>query len=173
MEIIYNALKIFAGFIIGMIISLVFLRPPAPDPVIEYLPAPELSEWSIFQMAVIKTESEFNHLAVGHTKDVGLYQMTPIYVEELNRIQKMKNVPDSLLYNHLDAFDMKKSIEMFNFMQDAHNPSHSISIAVSRHNPGGNSIGYARKVFENMELMQKWEEVRKELLKYQTSCTDQ
>lgn len=176
-NILIGLLLIFFGLLVGMPLGAIFshkMQTPTKDveTIVEYQPTPELSEWSILQMAIIKTESEFNHLAVGQTKDLGLYQLTPIYVEEVNRILKMKNTPDSLLYNHLDAFDMRKSMEMFDIMQRHYNPTRNVSIAVLKHNPGGNSIGYAKRVHENIELMTKWEEVRKELLKYQILCTD-
>ena len=170
---LFGVLFFVIGLVLGMSIRVKAINDtPSVETVIDYQPAPELSEWGILQMAIIKTESEFNTLAVGNSKDLGLYQLTPIYVEEVNRILKMKNTPDSLLYNHVDAFDMKKSMEMFDIMQGHYNPTRNVSTAILKHNPGGNSIGYARKVHENITLMNKWEEIRKELLKYQMSCTD-
>ena len=170
------AIGVIASFVAGIILGVVFTytpKIPAPKPEKEYLPVPELSEWSLLQLAIIKTESEFNSLAVGATKDIGLFQMTPIYVEEVNRILKMQEVPDSLLYTHLDAFDDEKSFEMFDIMQGYYNPTHSVSRAILKHNPGGNAIGYAKRVHENMDLMRNWEDKRNKLLKYQMKCTDQ
>ena len=47
-----------------------------------------LSYWDIFTLALIKVESEYNNNAVSSVGAKGYFQMTPIYVKEVNRIHK-------------------------------------------------------------------------------------
>lgn len=121
-----------------------------------------LSDWDVLKMAIIKTESEFNPKAEGSSRDKGIFQITHIYVEDVNRIVHLKKL-DKGPYTHLDAFDVEKSLEMFDIMQDYYNPEHSLEKAIYLHNPGGESIGYPRKVKKNMEFIRNLEEVRKSL----------
>lgn len=43
-------------------------------------------EWDLFLKALILVESEGNPNVVGKSNDVGILQITPIYVKEVNRI---------------------------------------------------------------------------------------
>lgn len=125
--------------------------------------ADELDEWTVLTMAIMKTESEFDPSRIGATQDVGILQCTPIYVEEVNRILRMsEDSPKE--YSHLDAFDIQKSIEMFNIVQNYHNKEKSISKAITQHNPGGASIGYGKRVYDNIRFIRRMEEARRELL---------
>lgn len=117
----------------------------------------ELSEWQIMEMAIIKTESEFNPLAVGKTNDIGLFQITPIYIKEINRIVGEE------AFTHDDALDEGKSVTMFNLMQNKHNPTHDVDKAIKSHNPTA-SISYSIKVRKNMEFIREYEKIR-ELVK--------
>ena len=129
-----------------------------------YVTGEELNEWTVLQMAIMKTESNFDPGQIGNNGDVGVFQCTPIYVEEVNRILRMEGKEE---YSHLDAFDIDKSIEMFNIIQSYHNKEQSVSKAISQHNPKG--IGYAKKVYDNIRFIKRMEEARKELIKYQVS----
>lgn len=124
-----------------------------------YVEGEELSEWEILQMAIAKTESEYNPEAMGSSGDLGVFQITEIFVHEVNRLLGKEG------YTHLDAFDVEKSIEMFNIVQDGHNPDKSISKAIAVHNPGGNSIGYGKRVYQNLAFVKRYEEMRKILIK--------
>lgn len=124
-----------------------------------YVEGEELDEWTILQMAIAKTESEYNPEAMGSSGDLGVFQITEIFVHEANRLLGKE------MYNHLDAFDIEKSIEMFNVVQDGHNPDKSISKAIAVHNPGGNSIGYGKRVYQNLAFVKRYEEMRKILIK--------
>lgn len=130
-----------------------------------YVEGEELDEWTILQMAIMKTESEFDPTQIGSSQDLGVFQCTPIYVEEVNRILRMQE-GNQKEYSHLDAFDIRKSIEMFNIVQGYHNKEHSISKAILGHNPGGASIGYGKKVYDNIRFIKRMEEARKELIKF-------
>lgn len=114
----------------------------------------ELDEWEVLKLAIIKTESEFNPLAVGKTNDFGIFQITPIYVKEVNRILGEER------YIHEDAFIPMKSIEMFNIMQGKHNPHKDIERAISLHNPTATSA-YSVKVRKNMAEIERYETLRK------------
>lgn len=131
-----------------------------------YVAGEELSEWDMLQMAIMKTESEFDPTQIGSSQDLGVFQCTPIYVEEVNRILRMQE-GNQKEYSHLDAFDVRKSIEMFNIVQSYHNKEHSISKAITGHNPGGASIGYGKKVYDNIRFIKRLEEARQELIKYE------
>ena len=129
-----------------------------------YVEGEELDEWTILTMAIMKTESEFDPSRIGATQDVGIMQFTPIAVEEVNRILRLEGKEEE--YSHLDAFDIRKSIEMFNIIQGYHNKEQNISKAIHQHNPGGASIGYGKKVYDNIRFIKRMEEARKELIKF-------
>lgn len=129
-----------------------------------YVAGEELDEWTILTMAIMKTESEFDPSRIGATQDVGIMQFTPIAVEEVNRILRLEGKEDE--YSHLDAFDIRKTIEMFNIIQNYHNKEQNISKAIHQHNPGGASIGYGKKVYDNIRFIRRLEEARQELIKF-------
>lgn len=129
-----------------------------------YVEGEELDEWTILTMAIMKTESEFDPSRIGATQDVGIMQFTPIAVEEVNRILRLEGKEEE--YSHLDAFDIEKTIEMFNIIQSYHNKEQNISKAIHQHNPGGASIGYGKKVYDNIRFIKRMEEARKELIKF-------
>lgn len=130
-----------------------------------YIEGESLSEWTTLTMAIMKTESEFDPSRIGATQDVGIMQFTPIAVEEVNRILRLEGKEDE--YSHLDAFDIGKTVEMFNIIQSYHNKEKNISKAIHQHNPGGASIGYGKKVYDNIRFIKRLEEARKELIKYE------
>lgn len=121
---------------------------------IETLAEEPLSDWQIFQIALAKTESEFNFNAKGTSQDHGVLQITPVLVKEVNRLQK-----DSA-YCHKDAFDPEKSFEMFEIIQFYYNPNCKIDRAISIWNPKGEAIGYPKKVQKNIEFVKNYEIVR-------------
>lgn len=120
-----------------------------------------LTDWSIMQLAIIKVESEYDPSAIGKAGDYGLYQITGIYTDEVNRI-----VGDSV-FSHEDAFDPYMAMDMFGIYQSHHNGSHDIDKAIYLHNPKGYDRGYSSKVMCNMEEMKKYEELRKNFIKRQ------
>ena len=130
-----------------------------------YVAGEELNEWAILTMAIMKTESEFDPSHIGATQDVGIMQFTPIAVEEVNRILRLEGKEGE--YSHLDAFDIRKTIEMFNIIQNYHNKEQNISKAIYQHNPGGASIGYGKKVYDNIRFIKRMEEARQEIIKYE------
>ena len=169
--IIYWILAIIASFCIGWGLGTSIQSQKNESKLVEkvvekvYTEKEELSEWSILQLAIMKTESEFDPGAIGASQDLGVFQQTPIFIEEVNRILRLKG--EKKEYTHLDAFDVQKSIEMFNIVQDYHNREHSISKTFTVQNPGGASIGYGKRVYDNIRFIKRLEEARKEVLKYE------
>ena len=115
----------------------------------------ELSDWNKLILAISLTESHFNPDAKGKDGDSGHLQLVPIYVAEVNRLYNTD-------YTIEDAFDIGKSVEMFNLLQDHYNPSHDINAAIRYHN---RSSAYKAKVVENYNLICRMEKVREELVK--------
>lgn len=105
----------------------------------EYIIPPELDDWEILLLALIEVESEGDQFAIGKTNDLGILQITPIYVKEVNRILRGD------FYFLEDRTDIDKSLEMFEVYQSHHNPSKDIHRAIKIHNPGAGQW-YTNKV---------------------------
>lgn len=103
-----------------------------------------MSEWQIFTLAIIDVESNSNPLAIGKKDDVGILQITPIYVEEVNRLQTRTT------YYLSDRYDIEKSLEMFGIMNFFKNPDMDIDTAIKLHNPNA-SPAYRMKIMERMD----------------------
>lgn len=116
----------------------------------------ELSEWEMLQLAIAMTESNFNPKAVGTHKDYGIFQITPIYVAEVNKILGEK------AYTHDQAFDITKSVEMFNILQEDKNPDKDIDKGIYNHNK---SKAYKTRVKENLKVVKNYETLRSVILK--------
>lgn len=117
-------------------------------------PVETINEWDVLRLAIIKTESNFDSTAVGSHNDIGLMQITPIYVDEVNRLLGEKR------FTHSDAFDTDKALEMFELMQMFKNPEHDIDKAISLHNK---SKAYAMRVKSNMEYVRTYEQIKNKL----------
>jgi hypothetical protein len=129
---------------------------PIPNCPVMELPRAEndgLTEWEVMELAIAYTESKFNHSAVGKDKDYGILQITPIYVEEVNRLGGD--------YSHADAFDIDKSLEMFEILQAHHNPERDIKKGISLHNK---SKYYLMEVENNIALIRRMETARAKIL---------
>lgn len=97
-------------------------------------------DWDAFIEALIWVESNNNPNAAGKANDVGVLQITPIIVEECNRL-----LGDSV-YSLEDRYDRQKSIEMFNVIQNKYNPDKCPHWALKLWNPKS-SYDYHIKVF--------------------------
>ena len=93
----------------------------------------EVTEWDVFVEALIQVESEGNPFAVGKTNDLGILQITPIYVKDVNRILGEEKFT---LENRIDII---KSLEMFEIYQSYYNPDKDIHRAIKLHNPRAGS----------------------------------
>lgn len=105
-----------------------------------------ISEWEYLIQALIMVESEGNALAVGKTNDVGILQITPIYVREVNRILQQD------IYNLSDRTDIDKSLAMFEVYQEHHNPDKDIERAIKLHNPRAGQ-SYTNKVMNQFNQL--------------------
>ena len=115
----------------------------------------ELSEWNQLILAIAYTESKFRPDAVGSSNDSGCLQLVPIYVAEVNRLYGTS-------YTIEDAFDIGKSLEMYELMQAAKNPTRDLNTAIYYHNK---SEAYRQTVLRNLELIRNYEAIRKQLIK--------
>lgn len=155
-----------SGFSLGVAVMALAVKcsaHPQPEPTAEPEPAPivdTLSDWQMTQMAIMMTESRFNPKATGATQDAGIFQLTPIYVREANRIAGTD-------YAHNDAYDPLKSLYMFSAVQDHRNPEHDLNKAIKLHNPGGAAIGYPAKVKSNLEFIKRYEAARSAVKDYE------
>lgn len=87
-----------------------------------------INTWSIFIEALIWVESKGDEKAIGANDDVGVLQIRPIMVAEANRIIGYDK------YTLEDRFSREKSIEMWQVVQDYHNPEKDIEEALKWHN---------------------------------------
>lgn len=126
-----------------------------------YVEQPPLTDWELLKLAIMKTESEFNPKAEG-VNAYGIMQITPVYVKECNRILDMRNNPYDGEYRYSigDAYDVDKSLDMFDLIQQRYNPEKDIMKAVELHNPNGSMIGYPDKVIRNYNHLLLYERAR-------------
>jgi hypothetical protein len=87
----------------------------------------------------IYVESEGNDSIRGENEDVGCLQITPIYIEDANRILGYEK------YGLSDRYDRKKSIEMFMVVQKKYNPTLDLHLACKVQNPLA-PLSYHQKV---------------------------
>ena len=113
-----------------------------------------LSYWDIFTLALIKVESEYNNNAVSSVGAKGYFQMTPIYVKEVNRIHKTNFTFDQVT-------DFVKAYEIFDLMQKAHNPDYNMDKALELHN--GKHVWYNKRVYQEMRNIKMYENMRSKI----------
>lgn len=116
-------------------------------------PDKHLSEWETTQLALILTESQMDSLAVGKDNDLGILQITPIFVDEVNRLVGKD------IFSHQDALSPEKSLQMLAIYQEHKNPTHDTDKAIQLHNPKG-GYAYARKVKKNIARVKTYEYYR-------------
>lgn len=115
--------------------------------------AKPLTEWQIFTLALIEVECGGEFQAVSEKQAVGPFQITEIYVAEINRIYDTN-------YTIHDAFIFSTAYEMFMLMNQYYNPTFDIDKAIKLHNPGAGEW-YAKKIKKQMEKIRLNEEIRK------------
>lgn len=109
-------------------------------------------DWTKVINAIVQVESRGNVQAV-NGKSVGPMQITPIFVEECNRILSMKN--SKKRYTLSDRIDLQKSKEMFLLFQEKYNPTNNIEWAIRAWNGGirfknASTNSYYKKVMAAM-----------------------
>ena len=106
----------------------------------------EKTDWDYFIEALIWEESKGLTNVIGTHNDVGILQITPIYVKEVNRLLKKE------IYTLECRFDSIKSLEMFDVIQSHYNPSKSIDKAIKLHNPKA-SENYGIRIKKKMNQL--------------------
>ena len=113
-----------------------------------------LTEWQVFTMALMKVESGYNQDAVSSAGAKGYFQITPIYVREVNRIHGTD-------YTFDQVTDFNSAYEIFDMMQKARNPDYDMEKALTLHN--GNNQWYHKRVYQEMDRIKKYENLRQQL----------
>ena len=116
------------------------------------LEANSLSEWDMFTLALMKVESNYEPTAVSSVGAKGYFQITPIYVAEVNRVHKTNYIYEEVV----NSFE--KSYEVFTLMQEAHNEAYNMDKALILHN--GDHKWYRKRVYKEMDAIMKYEEMR-------------
>jgi len=116
--------------------------------------ADTLSDWDIFTLALMKVESEYNNDAVSSVGARGYFQMTPIYVREVNRVHHTD-------FTFSQVTDFETAYEIFDLMQQAHNPEYNMVRALELHN--GKHKWYNKRVFNAMNQIKLYEEMRSKI----------
>ena len=106
-------------------------------------------DWNHVIDAIIEVESEGKTDAVDKSgKSCGIMQITPILVEDCNRILEKKS---RKRYSMGDRFSAKKSKEMFLLFQSFYNPKNDVELAIRSWNGGINYTKRAtQKYFEKV-----------------------
>lgn len=110
------------------------------DTIVVYKDGHDL-DWEIFTQALIWVESRGDSKAVGSKDDTGVLQITPILLQDCNRIVGYDK------YDLDDRLDSLRSVEMFNVIQDHYNPQHDYHWALKIWNSKA-PLSYHRKVMD-------------------------
>lgn len=116
---------------------------------------PSLPERSLLVLAMMSVESGFNPGAEGTEGDTGILQIRQIYVDEVNRILGYKE------YSLLDAYDVGRSLEMFDILQGRHNPDGDFLRTIYYHNK---SPRYRDRVMAEYNRLLLYERMRERLI---------
>lgn len=116
-----------------------------------------LSDWQVLLLGVAMTESDFYPTARGKNDDWGILQLTPIYVEEANR------VTGEARWSHEDAWSVRESLEIFNAVQEHRNPEGDLSKAIRLHNK---APWYEERVTDRIAFVRRYEAMRAEVVDY-------
>lgn len=119
---------------------------------------PTENRWDNLIKAISAVESKGNPRAVSG-KHVGILQISPIVVDDCNRINKLKKNKKRFTYG--DRYSVKKSIEMFWIIQHFYNKELNVEKAIRLWNGG---IGYTRAGTQKY-----YNKVRKELEKIEAA----
>lgn len=111
-----------------------------------------LTEWQVFVMALVEVECERNPKARSNKNAIGPFQITKIYVDEVNNLYDTDFILE-------DAWDLDKALTMFEMMNDHYNPTRDIDKAIKLHNPGAGKW-YGKRIKDRMELIRFSEALR-------------
>ena len=120
-------------------------------------PETELSAVHLSILGLCMHESHYNPTRDGKTNDLGILQLTPIYVAECNRIIGEER------YSLADRSVIQKSLEMFYIYQNKYNPNWDLDKMIELHNPrAGESYKKSVKLWIEFEVRR--EEIKKHLI---------
>ena len=101
---------------------------------------------------IITEECERNPKVKSSKNAIGPFQITKIYVDEVNNLYNTNFVLE-------DAWDLDKALTMFEMMNDHYNPTRDIDRAIKLHNPGAGKW-YGKRIKDRMELIRFSEALR-------------
>ena len=105
-------------------------------------------KWDKLMNAIISVESNGDTNAK-RGNSAGILQLTPIAVEQCNKILKEKK--SKKRYTLADRFNAEKSKEMFILIQEHYNPQHNIEKAIRLWNGGPNySVSRTQKYYQKV-----------------------
>lgn len=116
---------------------------------------PSLSERELLILSIMSVESNFNPEAEGKQGDTGILQIRQIYVDEVNRILGYDK------YTLSDAHDVDKSIEMFDILQNHHNPDGDFIKTIYYHNK---SDAYQTRIIKEYNNLLLYESMRSKII---------
>lgn len=112
-----------------------------------------LTDFELIELAIIWQESKGNpNPKHSDGKSEGILQITPIYVDEVNRILGKSK------YTLHDRRNPLKSHEMFLVVQNYHNPEKDVKKAVKLHNKGKR---YFDEVMDRYNCLRLYQEILK------------
>lgn len=114
-----------------------------------------LSERELLILSIMSVESNFNPEAEGKQGDTGILQIRQIYVDEVNRILGYDK------YTLSDAHDVDKSLEMFDILQNHHNPDGDFIKTIYYHNK---SDAYQTRIIKEYNRLLLYESMRSKLI---------
>ena len=118
---------------------------------------PTKNGWDNLIKAISAVESKGNVNAVSG-KHVGILQISPVVVDDCNRINKLNKRKER--YKYGDRYNKEKSIRMFNCIQDFYNPSHDFEAAIRLWNGGSGWRQHPRKTDKYYQkVMKKFKEI--------------
>ena len=110
-----------------------------------------LTDFELIELAIIWQESKGNpNPKHSDGKSEGILQITPIYVDEVNRILGKSK------YTLYDRRNPLKSHEMFLVVQNYHNPEKDVKKAVILHNNGKR---YFEEVMDRYNCLKLYQEI--------------
>ena len=108
-------------------------------------------DWDIFISSLIQVESEGDWNAVGKNNDVGVLQITPVLVEDVNRIIGANQ------FSLEDRRDSVLSVQMFNIIQNHYNKNKDKRTALKLWNPNAPETYYKKVMNEYKKRANQFE----------------
>lgn len=130
-----------------LVMAIIILTPPKGSGGMPLAPKPAVIEarvWDRLAAALSFVESRDDDRAYNATSGaLGRWQMKRIYVDEVNRILRLKR--EKRRYRYEDRTNSVKAREMFEIYQSHHNPKKDIDRAIRLHR-GLHSTKYVKEV---------------------------